>query len=151
MSGSGAKRKPMKKRSELFPPGPNTLLFIYNSDSSRLPGLKDYTAGTPAAFRTGNCALSAITHSPVGMKKEWKRFIRDLAIPSRFLNRNEFFSEFGHCQTTFPAVLLQKETELAILVNAEELNRCRSLNDIISLLEQHLRYITGGFRVTGQS
>ena len=141
----------MKKISESFTPGPDTLLFIYNSDSSRLPGLKDYTAGTPAAFRTENCALSAITHSPVGMKKEWKRFIRDLAIPSRFLNRNEFFSEFGQCLTAFPVVLLQKETELEILVSAEELSRCRTLNDIISLLEQQIRFVTEGFRITGQS
>ena len=135
----------------MFPPGPNTLLFIYNSDSSRLPGLKDYTAGTPAAFRTGNCALSAITHSPVGMKKEWKRFIRDLTVPSRFLNRNEFFSEFGQCLTTFPVVLLQKEKELAILVSAEELSRCRTLEDFVSLLEQQIRNIAGGFQLAGQS
>ena len=141
----------MKKRTESFTLGPETLLFIYNSDSNRLPGLKDYTAGTPAAFRTGNCALSAITHSPVGMKKEWKRFIRDLAVPSRFLNRNEFFSEFGQCLTTFPVVLLQKETELEILVSAEELSRCRTLEDFVSLLEQQIRNIAGGFQLAGQS
>jgi hypothetical protein len=141
----------MKKRSESFTPRLNTHLFIYNSDSNRLPGLKDYTAGTPAAIQVENCALSAITHTPVGMKKEWKRFVRDLAVPSRFLNRNEFFSEFGQCLTKFPVVLLQKETELEILVSAEELNRCRTLEDFVSLLEQQIRFVTEGFRITGQS
>jgi len=141
----------MKKRTESFTPGPETLLFIYNSDSNRLPGLKDYTAGTPAAIQVENCALSAITHSPVGMKKEWKRFIRDLTVPSRFLNRNEFFSEFGQCLTAFPVVLLQKETELEILVSAEELSRCRTLEDFVSLLEQQIRNIAGGFQLAGQS
>jgi len=85
------------------------------------------------------------------MKKEWKRFIRDLAIPSRFLNRNEFFSEFGQCLTTFPVVLLQKEKELEILVSAEELSRCRTLEDFVSLLEQQIRNIAGGFQLAGQS
>ncbi len=140
----------MKEKIKSCLPGLNSLLFIYNNDSSVLQALKDYTAGTTAASRA-ECPLCELTHSPVGMKKEWKRFIRDLGIPSRFLNRNEFVAEFGQYETTFPVVLLEKETGLAILIGPEEINRCRTLSDIIVLLDQHLQYVTGGFRSTGPS
>ena len=85
------------------------------------------------------------------MKKEWKRFIKDLEIPSRFLNRNEFFSEFGHCQITFPAVFFQKGTELAILICSEELSQCRTLQDIIILIERHLQHAACGVRVVSHT
>jgi hypothetical protein len=117
-----------------------TLLFVYNTDSSVLLALKDYSASTSAVARTENCMLCKITHSPLGMKKEWKRYIRNLDIPARFLNRNEFFSEFGHSQAAFPAVLLQRGKDLIILISSEELNRCRTLEDVIVLIEDHLPY-----------
>ena len=85
-------------------PGLKTLLFVYNTDSSVLQAIKDYSAGTSAASRAEDCTLCSVTHSPVGMKKEWKRFLRNLEIPSRFLNRNEFFSEFGPSPIAFPVV-----------------------------------------------
>jgi hypothetical protein len=137
----------MQHRSGSYIPGLKSLLFVYNRDSSMLQAIKDYTAGTSAAPRTEDCTLCAITHSPVGMKKEWKRYLRDLKIPSRFLNRNEFFSEFGYLQTTFPVVLLQKGKELAVLICSEELDRCGTLNDVTALIEQHLQFATGGTRV----
>ena len=128
-----------------------TLLFVYNTDSSVLPELRDYTAGTSAASRAGNCTFCALTHSPVGMKKEWRRFVKALEIPSRFLNRNEFFSEFGNYEITFPAVFLRKGTELAILICSEELNRCQTLGDIISLIEYHLQSSAREVRVVSHT
>ena len=103
-----------------------------------LQALKDYSAGISATSRKDICNLYAITHSPVGMKKEWKRFIKDLGIPSRFLNRNEFSMEFGQSQTTFPIVLVRKGTELQVLIGTEDLNRCKDVNDLIFLMMQHL-------------
>ena len=74
------------------------------------------------------------------MKKEWKRFLKDLEIPSRTLDKSEFLSEFrsGHTQTSFPVVFVQKGTELAVLISTEELSRCRDLNDLILLMIQRL-------------
>jgi hypothetical protein len=141
----------MKDRSGPYIPDLKSLLFIYNHDSSMLQEIKDYTASTPAAPRADDCTLCAITHTPVGMKKEWKRYLRHLKIPSRFLNRNEFFSEFGCFQTTFPVILLQKGKELAVLIRSEELDRCGTLNDIITLIEQHLQFATGATRVISRS
>jgi hypothetical protein len=115
-----------------------TILFVYNTHNGALQSFKDYFAGTASASGTGICPLSAITHSPVGMKKEWKRFLKDLEIPSRLLDRNEFSWEFGCLQTPYPAVVVQDGTELTVLVGPEELKQCRDLNDLIQLLQQRL-------------
>ena len=122
--------------------GQKTLLFVYNSDSGVLQPLKDFSTGKAAVPGADACVLSAVTHSPVGMKKEWKRFIKDLEIPSRFLDRNEFSAEFRsrYPQATFPVVLVQKGTELSGLISTEELNRCRDLEDLIVLMRQRLLF-----------
>jgi hypothetical protein len=123
-------------------PDSKTLLIVDNTNSGVLSSLKDFSAGTAAASGAGTCTLSSITHSPVGMKKEWKRFLKDLDTPSRTLERGEFTSEFrsGYPQMTFPVVLVQKGTELAVLITTEELSRCRDLNDLIALLRQRLLF-----------
>jgi hypothetical protein len=119
-------------------PGLKVLIFVYNTNSSVLEALKDYTAGPAAAPEKDICTLCALTHSPVGMKKEWKRFLKNVGIPFRFLNRDEFLSEFGNNRTAFPCVLVQEGKDLKLLTGIEELNRCRDLTDLILLMEQHL-------------
>ena len=79
-----------------------------------------------------------MTNSPVGMKKEWKRFLKDCAIPARTLDRDEFLSEFGSRPVTFPVVLLKRGTELSIFISTEELNRCHDLSDLILLVEERI-------------
>ena len=123
-------------------PGLKTLLIVDNTDSGVLPSLKDFSAGTAVPSGAGTRTLSTMTHSPVGMKKEWKRFLKDLEIPSRTLERSEFTSEFGsgHPRMTFPVVLIQTGSQLAVLLSTEELNRCRDLHDLILLLRQRLLF-----------
>jgi hypothetical protein len=119
-------------------PDVKTLLFVYNTNSGVLQSIRNYASGTASASGTDTCTLSAITHSPVGMKKEWKRFLKDLVIPSRLLDRNEFSWEFRELKTTFPAVVVQNGTNLAILVGTDEINRCRDLHDLIHLVQLRL-------------
>jgi len=119
-------------------PDSKTLLFVYNLDSGVLQSLHDYSPGRGAASGTGTCALAAVTFSPVGMKKEWKRFLKEFRLPSRSLGRDEFCSEFGHCTITLPVVLLRKGTELSVIVSTEELKACRELSDLIHLVEERL-------------
>jgi hypothetical protein len=116
------------------------LIFIFNSDSGVLPKFRDY-ASHAIAPGTDGCTLYSLTYSPIGMKKEWKRFIRDLGIPARFLNRNEFSSEFGPRALKFPVVLVKTGSELRLLVSPEEINRCASLGDLIDLVQQRVAQI----------
>jgi hypothetical protein len=117
-----------------------TLLFVCNSDGGMAPQIKNYSSGKTAS-RAKSCNLSALINSPVGMKKEWKRFIRDQKIPSRILDRNEFAAEFGPGITTFPVVLIKTGRDLGMLISTDELNRCGQLDDLIILLRQRLSLI----------
>ncbi|MFA5332799.1 MAG: hypothetical protein WC342_10535 [Methanoregula sp.] len=114
-----------------------TLVIVYNLDSGVLPTIKGYT-GFESASVTDHCMLYAKTSSPVGMKKEWKRFIKDLDIPARFMNRNEFLSEFGTGLTTFPAILVQSGKDLSLVASTDEINQCTTLEDLIGLVRQRL-------------
>jgi hypothetical protein len=119
-------------------PDSTTILFVYNTNSGVLPSLKDYSTGKAVVSGADTCRLSAFTCSPVGTKKEWKRFLKELPFPSRSLDRIEFLSEFMHFPTSFPVVLIRRGTELSVLISTEELNRCSDLHDLTLLLEQRL-------------
>ncbi len=123
-------------------PVQKTLLIVDNITSGVLPQLKDFSAGAGATSGAGVSTISSLTHSPVGMKKEWKRFLKDLDIPSRTLEKSEFISEFGAIlpQMTFPLVIIQTDNELTILVNTDEIKQCRDLHDFIGLLRQRLLF-----------
>ena len=118
-----------------------TLLFVYNADSGVLPGLKDYSLQSGTSHAKQFCSLTAITSSPIGMKKDWKRFVRELGIPVRFLNRNEFVSEIGAGLISFPAILVQTGKDLLMLASSDEINRCQSLEDLISLVRSRSQEI----------
>jgi hypothetical protein len=121
-----------------------TLLFVYNANSGILPGMKDYTSKAGASQGKDSCNLTAITHSPIGMKKDWKRFVKEFGIPARFLNRNEFVSEVGSGLITFPAILLNTGNDLLMVASSEEINMCRSLEDLIYLVQSRCANICGG-------
>jgi hypothetical protein len=73
-------------------PVQKTLLIVDNITSGVLPQLKDFSAGAGATSGAGVSTISYLTHIPVGMKKEWKRFLKDLDMPSRTLEKSEFIS-----------------------------------------------------------
>lgn len=116
-------------------PKGTTLVFVYNASSDVLPKMKDY-ASKKTILSTDRCNLYEITHSPVGMKKNWKRFISDLDIPVRLLSSNEFSAEFGSGIVNFPVVLLQRGREFTLFIGTDEINRCSRLEDLISLVQQ---------------
>ncbi|MFA4877203.1 MAG: hypothetical protein WC586_07285 [Methanoregula sp.] len=118
-------------------PQEETLLFVCNSNSGVLPRMKNYSAHAGVS-PADDCRLSGLIYSPVGMKKEWKRFIREQKIPSQVLDRNEFREQYGYGITVFPVVLVRTKRGLSVLISTEELNRCRELEDLMSLLQQRL-------------
>jgi hypothetical protein len=126
-------------------PDVKTILFIYNTNNGVLKTFLDYCAGTESPPVTDACPLNALTTSPGGIKEEWRRFLKDLKIPSRLLDRNEFFWEFGDLHTTtFPVVLVQSGAELAVLVGTETLHQCRDLKDLVLLMQERLPRVMAG-------
>lgn len=115
------------------------LLVVYNTDSDVLMAVKDYSTGPLSGSGHGKCHLSEITQSPLGMKKDWKRFVQGLGVRARFLNRNEFSSEAAPRLTRFPAIFLQAGKELCLIASSEEIDRCQCLEDLIGLVQSRFR------------
>jgi len=116
-----------------------SLVFVYNVDSETLPKSNDHMR--MAILGKETCSLLAVTFSPIGMKKEWKRFVHDLGIPVRFMSRNECISEFRTATASFPAAFLQTGNDLTLFISTDEINRCAQLEDLISLVQQRLTQI----------
>lgn len=123
-------------------PSGRNLVFIYNANSGILPKMKDY-GHKEGEDEPGGCNLYAVTHSPIGMKKEWRRFINELGITVRFLSRNEFSSEFGSGSETFPIAFIQAGKDLTPFITTDEINRCAHLDDLISFVQQRLIQFRG--------
>jgi hypothetical protein len=111
-----------------------SLVFVYNVDSETLPKMNDHMRMASSGKDT--CGLLALTFSPIGMKKEWKRFVHALDIPARFMSRDEFVAEFRSSTTPFPAVFLQSGSELFVFISRDEINQCARLEDLITLVQQ---------------
>ncbi|MDD1686797.1 hypothetical protein [Methanoregula sp.] len=103
--------------------------------------MKDYSSKTGGSHSKDSCNLTAITYSPIGMKKDWKRFIKELDMPARFLNRNEFSSEVGTGLTTFPTILVQVGKDILQVASTDEINRCQCLEDLMNLVQQRVASI----------
>jgi hypothetical protein len=123
-------------------PSGKSLIFVYNVDSEAMPGMNDHMSRM-AGSGAERCNLHAVTFSPIGMKKEWKRFIHDLGIPVRFLSRDEFSSAFSTLATTFPAAFLQTGDGLFQFVSTDEINQCKDLGNLIALVQQRLVQSSG--------
>ncbi len=91
--------------------------------------------------QTYACNLCAITHTPLGMRDEWKEFIESLEVPVEFLHRDELKKQYQLGQLTLPAILRKEGTRLAEWITAEEINGCRSIPDLTSLIQKRLAAI----------
>jgi hypothetical protein len=116
-----------------------SLVFVYNVDSETLPKTNDHMRMAMPGKET--CGLLALTFSPIGMKKEWRRFVHALEIPARFISRDEFVAGFPSSTTPFPAVFLQSGPDLFVFISTDEINQCARLEDLISLVQQRLTQI----------
>ncbi len=116
-----------------------SILFVYNLDSAVLQSVNEYSTVRGSSQAEGDVSpLSRLTHSPLGIKKEWKRFIKELPIPSRSMTRDEFIKEFGNITLPFPVVIYKKGATLSVLVSTDEIRACRELGDLIHLVKSRI-------------
>jgi len=114
------------------------LLFVYNLDKGSLSDIKDHQYSSAPA-KAPACNLCALISSPVGMKKAWKRFISDLGIPAEYLYREEFGKQFALSQFAAPGVFIQLGGSLILLASGDEINRCATTDDLITLVQQRVQ------------
>jgi hypothetical protein len=113
------------------------LIFVFNCDRGNLSAFRDY-GQKPGDGRSPGCLLLGLISSPVGIKKAWKRYIRQLNIPCRFLHHDEYEEEFGALLTPLPAVFLYSHKTLSLFIPVDELRRILTVEDLIAFLDEKI-------------
>ncbi len=109
--------------------GKSKIIFVYNADSGVFNLLSD-VAHKFFSPQTYACNLCALTHSNFGMRKEWKEFLATLDKPLEFLHADEFDKQYKFGKIEFPAVFTEEAGKLTLAIDAQTINRCRSIADL---------------------
>ncbi len=118
------------------------LILVYNADSGVFDIIKDAFQKTffPSTYQ---CNLCALTYGKFGMKSEWSTFIDKLEIPYEFFHRDEFYkllkSHPDHLKDIkFPAIFLNRKGRVNLLIDHNEINKCRTLKELMNLISYKL-------------
>ena len=117
------------------------VIFVYAVDGGLFNTLTHYVHKVVSP-NTYPCNLCALTNDMLGTKREWAHFIRELGVKSEFLHRNEFIERYPTAKQGFPAVFISTGgTEPKVLVTSTELNACRDLAGLISLVGERVKQL----------
>jgi hypothetical protein len=123
---------------------PAPLIFVYNADGGVLNGLKDLWIKTvrPQDYE---CQLCAVTYGPLGMKRQWRDFVRGLGPNARFLHRDELRAEYGLDGVPLPAAFeVQPDGTLQEWLSAAEMRSFATLDELMGAVG---RRVSGGVGV----
>jgi len=124
-----------------------TLVFVYNADSGVFNALTD-AAHKIFSPRTYACNLCALTYGAARMRGEWKEFLDGLGLPLEFLHADELAARYNLTDVPLPAVFTKGGGGLSVLLGADSINACRTLDELErSILEGLAR---GGGRSRGR-
>ncbi|HEX7955941.1 MAG TPA: hypothetical protein VF508_03310 [Pyrinomonadaceae bacterium] len=109
------------------------LVFVYNADSGIFNTLAD-AAHKILSPQTYRCNLCALTHTAFGMRQEWRRFLDGLDAPPEFLHADELQARYGVTGVPLPAIFTRGGDNVEVLLGADSINDCRTLNDLKRLI-----------------
>ena len=110
------------------------IIFVYNADSGPFALLKDYVHKIVSP-ETYPCSLCQITFDNLGMKRAWRRFVQALPHPAVFLHRDELAAHYpALSDLALPAVILDDDSAMRVLVSAEELDRTPDVGALQALV-----------------
>ncbi|HEX7173852.1 MAG TPA: hypothetical protein VF240_01025 [Pyrinomonadaceae bacterium] len=113
------------------------LVFVYNADSGLFNAVSD-AAHKIFSPRTYQCNLCALTHSAIGMRREWKQFLDGLNVPLEFLHADELKARDGVAGVPLPAIFKRGDEGVEVLIDAESINACRTSDDLKQLILNQL-------------
>ena len=84
------------------------------------------------------CNLCALTYSTLGMRKDWKRFLKTLKRPLEFLHADELKSHYGISGLPLPAIFKKEDDRLELLIDADSINKCLTIDHLKQLIKDNL-------------
>lgn len=118
-------------------PSQPRLLLVYAADSGPVNAVIHYIHKLIRP-ETYPCSLCAVTYGPLGERQQWREFLNQMSTPQIFLHRDEFEALHPGTGIPLPVVLLETGTSLESLVPAAEIDQCKDLESLITLLRGRL-------------
>ncbi len=113
------------------------IVFVYNADSGILNAMKDW-AHKIVSPETYACSLCALTYDNLGMRRPWRKFVKDLGDEVEFLHRDELEEKFDVNDEMLPAAFILQDGELNLWIKCEAMNALNSLDELQSLVTKKL-------------
>lgn len=105
------------------------LVFVYNARTGLFNTVADI-AHKIFSPQTYACNLCHITYTAFGMRQEWQEFLSGLDVPLEFLHADELEKGYGIEGVALPAIFKKMEDGLVVWIDADTINRCRTLEDL---------------------
>ena len=102
---------------------------MYNAKRGLFNVLKD-SVRKVLSPETYPCSLCSLTHTSLGMRKEWKQFVARLGRDVEFLHADEFKKRYRMNSLPLPVVLEEKDGEIITLLAADAINACKSIEEL---------------------
>ena len=122
----------------MVPLGQNAkLVFVYNANEGLFNAVTDsvHKILSPSTYE---CRLCYYTHGLARMRKPWKRFLESLDHPVAFCHRNEFWRDYQRHDIELPAILLETNGDLDVLVPRADIESCRDLEELMARVSNAL-------------
>ena len=120
----------------------NQLIFVYNAESGLFNAAADlaHKILSPSTYA---CQLCALTHSPLGMRRQWSEYLESLSIEKKFLHKDEWQQLHPGRSEALPAVFgLHQGDETGdrpiLLLSADQLGRAGTLEELQEALSHAL-------------
>jgi hypothetical protein len=114
------------------------LIFVHNTDSGIIPSIKSRFQKI-ASSSTHKCKLYTLIHNKLFVKRVWKNFLDNLSYHKVFFHRKEFkkaHPEYAYLE--LPSILLKNNSEIKVLITAQEINAIENIDDLIGLIGKRL-------------
>lgn len=115
------------------------LIFVYALESGLFNEISGY-AHKIFSPKTYPCNLCGLTNGPLGAKKEWTEFIRELGVKVEFLHRDTFVERYPSTKPDSPAAFRSiGNGKVEVLITSTEINNCADLGSLISLVRERTK------------
>jgi hypothetical protein len=109
------------------------LVFVYNADSGLFNTLAD-AAHKILSPQTYQCALCKVTYGWFQERGAWRAFLDTLDADCEFLHRDELHARFPDLAVDLPAVLCLGKGQPTLCIDAQRLQSCRDLDELMGLV-----------------
>ena len=108
------------------------LVFVYNANSGKTNAVLDYGKKylNPSEY---DCQLCMVSYGPLGMKKDWNKFVQNLPLPTEFLHKDEFEQKHPKLDITYPSLVLMQKDSHEVIMNDKDFDKVKTLDDLKQL------------------